>query len=200
MSIQRILRLASLGAVLALAAACSDDSSGPKGPAAGTFRSTFSGDYASKHSGAAIFGVDGEAGSEYFGLLLGTDEDDLANIVVLREGAARLEVGTHQVANTVDTQTDDADEVEILVGIGNAGSPVVGFLDGKSGTVKITRSAQDGLAGSFDVVAEGLIERNGGTAQPATVRVSGDFSAVPVTGTSALRLQASRIRVSPIAR
>jgi hypothetical protein len=200
MSIQRILRLASLGAILTLAAACSDDPSGPKAPAAGTFRSDFSGDYASKHSGAAVFGVDGEEGSEYFALLLGTDEDDMANIVVLREGVARLEVGTHQVANTVDTQEDDADEVEMLVGIGNSSSSVVGFLDGKSGTVTITRSAQDGLAGSFDIVAEGLIERNGGTAQPATVRVSGAFSAVPVTGVSGLRLKTSRIEVKPLSR
>lgn len=198
MSTLRTLRLAALGALVALGAACSDDPSGPKAPAAGTFRSTFSGDYASRHSGAAIFGVDGEEGSEYFGVLLGTDEDDLANIIVLREGVARLEVGTHDVANTVDTQADDEDEVEILVGIGNEGSPVVGFLDGKSGTVTITRSAQDGLAGSFDIVAEGLIERNGGTAQPATVRVSGAFSAIPVTGSSQLRLQTSRIQVKPL--
>ena len=201
MSIQRLFRRASFGAALTLAAAlaaCSDDPSGPRLPAAGTYRSTFTGDYTGSHSGEAVFGTDGNEGEEYFGVLLGTDEDDLANIIVLREGVARLEVGTHDVANTVDTQADDEDEVEILVGIGNEGSPVVGFLDGKSGTVTITRSAQDGLCGSFDIVAEGLIERNGGTAQPATVRVSGAFSAIPVTGSSQLRLQTSRIQVKPL--
>ena len=200
MSIQRILRLASIGAALTLAAACSDDPSGPKAPAAGTFRSAFSGDYAARHSGEAVFGVDGDEGSEFFGVLLGTDEDDLANIIILREGDARLEVGTHQVANTADTEEDEADEVEILVGIGNVGSSIVGFLDGKSGTVTVTKSSATGLAGTFSVVAEGLIERNGGTAEEATVEVSGAFSALPVAGSSQLRMRASRVEVKRLGR
>lgn len=200
MSIQRLLRLASLAALLGAAAACDDDSSGPRMPAAGTYRSTFAGDYAGSHSGAAVFGVDGDEQSQYFGVLLGTDEDDVANIIILREGTARLEVGTHQVANTADGSEVDPDEVEFLVGIGNAGSSTVGFLDGRSGTLRITRSDASGLAGTFSIVAEGLIERDGETAEPAEVQLSGAFSAIPAEGESALRIRATRLEVKRLSR
>ena len=203
MSIQRLFRRASFGAALTLAAAlaaCSDDPSGPRLPAAGTYRSTFTGDYTGSHSGEAVFGTDGNEGEEYFGVLLGTDEDDIANIIILREGATRLEVGEHEVANTVDDSQVDEDEVEILIGIGNPGSSTVGFLDGRSGKVVVTRSAADGLAGTFSIVAEGLIERDGGTAEPAEVELTGAFSAVPVEARSGMQMRVSGLRVRQLSR
>ena len=203
MSIRHLFRRASLGAALTLVAvlaACSDDPSGPRLPAAGTYRSTFTGDYTGSHSGEAVFGTDGNEGAEYFGVLLGTDEDDIANIIILREGATRLEVGEHQVANTVDDSQVDEDEVEILIGIGNPGSSTVGFLDGRSGKVVVTRSAADGLAGTFSIVAEGLIERDGHTAEPAEVEITGAFSAVPVEARSGMQMRVSGLRVRQLSR
>jgi hypothetical protein len=200
MSFQRLLRLASLATLLGAAAACGDDSSGPRMPAAGTHRSTFAGDYAGSHAGAAVFGADGDDETQYFGVILGADEDDVANIVILREGSTRLEVGEHDVANTVDGSDVEADEVEFLVGIGNPGSSTVGFLDGRSGTLRITRSDAAGLAGTFSIVAEGLIERDGETAEPAEVQISGAFSAIPAEAASGLRIQATRLEVKRLSR
>ena len=194
------LRLAAIGALLAIGAACSDDPSGPRLPAAGKFRLSLAGDFAATHAGDAIFGVDGEQGSPFFGVLLGTDEQDLANLVILRSGATRLEVGRHTIANTSDQLPDPANAVEILLGVGNASSSTVGFFDGKSGTVTITRSSADILAGTFDLVAQGLLEENGGGAEPATVRVSGAFTAEPVAGTQGARMRVQSIRLQRLAR
>ena len=105
MSITRSLRLAALGAAVALAAACSDDPTGPRLPAAGTYRLALAGDYAAQHTGDAVFGVDGSEGSQYFAVLLGDDVADMANLVILRGGATRLEVGTHQVVYDVSPGT-----------------------------------------------------------------------------------------------
>lgn len=192
----RTLRVAALAALVPLAAACSDDdASGPRQPQLGSYRMTLAGDHAATHSGAAIFGVDGEGEDQYFGVVLGVDEDDLANLIFLRSGTARLAVGTHQVANTFDSEPDDAEDVEVLLGIGNTTSSTVGFLDGQSGTITVTRSTADELAGTFSITARGLIERNGGTAQPATVQISGAFNAEGVADPSSARMRLSRVRV-----
>src|SRR5215213_2291156 len=112
MPITRTLRLAALGAVISLAVACSDDPTGPRLPAAGKYRLSLAGDYVASHTGDAVFGAGGPEGSRYFGVLLGDDVADMANLVILRGGATRLEVGTHTVANTTDNLPDDADDVE----------------------------------------------------------------------------------------
>ena len=199
MSISRTLRLSALGAVLALAAACSDDPTGPRQPAAGTYRLDLAGDYAARHTGDAVFGVDGAEGEEFFAVLLGTEEEDLANLAIFRGGTTRLATGVHQVANTSDDLPDDPADVEIYLGVGNAGSSTVGFFDGKSGTVTVTQSTPDVLAGTFAIVAKGLLEENGGTAHPATVQVSGAFTARSVPGQSA-QLRLEHVRVQRLAR
>lgn len=196
----RTLRVAALAALVPLAAACSDDDpSGPRQPALGSYRMTLAGDHAATHSGAAVFGVDGEGEEQYFGVILGVDEDDLANLIFLRSGAERLTAGTHQVANTFDSEPDDAEDVEVLLGIGNTSSSTVGFLDGESGTITVTRSTADELAGTFSITARGLIERNGGTAQPATVQITGAFNAEGVADPSSARMRLSRVRVQRLA-
>ena len=189
----RTLRLAALAAFLPLAAACSDDdANGPSQPSLGAYRMRLTGDHVASHSGEAAFGVDGEGENQYFGVVLGTDESDLANLIFLRAGTTRFPVGTHDVANTTDTQADDPQDIEVLLGLGNTGSSLVGFLDGESGTITVTKSTATELAGSFTIVAKGLIERNGGTAQPATVQISGAFNAEAVTGTA---LRGVRVKV-----
>ena len=194
-----IVRLVAAAAAIALAAACSD-STGPGMPAAGTYRLNLAGDYAARHTGEAVFGVDGNEGHEYFAVLLGIEQEDMANLVILRSGTTRLELGTHQVANTTDQFPDAANAVEIMLGVGTATSSTVGFFDGKSGTVTITRSSADVLAGTFSIVAQGLLEENGGTAEPATLQVSGAFTAEPVPGTSNARMRVEGVRVQRLAR
>lgn len=196
----RTLRLAAVAALVPLVAACSDDdSNGPRQPQLGTYRMTLAGDHTGSHSGEAVFGVDGEGAGQYFGVVLGIDEQDLANLIFLRSGTERLAVGTHQVANTTDSEQDDAEDVEVLLGIGNSSSTTVGFLDGRSGTITVTRSTAEELAGTFTITAQGLIERDGGTAQPATVQVSGAFNAEGVAEPSSARVRLSRVRVQRLA-
>lgn len=202
MSIARTLRLATLGALAAATMACSD-STGPGTPAAGTARFTLTGDYAARHTGLAVFGVDGPAGSRYFGLILGADADDMANIAILRNGTARLEVGVHEIANTSDDTPDGEGDIEVLVGVGNDTSSVVGFFDGKSGTIRVTRSTPEVLAGTFTIVARGLLEQDGGTAESAEVEVTGAFTAVAVDAapvSRAMRIRTHDVRVRPLAR
>lgn len=200
MSITRTLRLAALGAVLALAAACSDDPTGPQPPAAGKYQLNLAGDYAARHTGDAVFGVDGEEGNEFFAVLLGDDVADMANLVILRGGTARLEVGTHQVANTSDDTPDAEGSVEILLGVGNDTSSTVGFFDGRSGSVTITKSTADVLAGTFALTVEGLLEEEGNNAEPATLQVSGAFSAESVPGASGARMRVKELRVQRLSR
>lgn len=200
MSITRTFRLSALGALFALATACSDDPTGPRQPAAGKYRLDLAGDYAARHTGDAVFGVDGDQGSQYFAILLGDDVAEMANLVILRAGAARLEVGTHQIANTSDDAPDPANGVEILLGVGNDTSSTVGFFDGQSGTVTITKSSADVVAGSFALTVKGLLEEDGGTAEPATLQVSGAFTAESVAGIQGARMQLRGLRVERLAR
>jgi hypothetical protein len=203
MSLPRFLRLAALGAAAAATVACADDPTGPRLPAAGTFRFALTGDHVAQHTGEAVFGVDGPQGNRVFGLILGADETDMANIAILRRGAERLEVGDHQIANTSDGVPDAAGAVEVLVGVGNDTSSVIGFFDGKSGTIRITRSTPALLAGTFTVVAEGLLERDGGTAEPATVEVTGAFTAEAAGAGAAargMRIRTQDVRVRPLGR
>ena len=200
MSIARHLRFAALGALIALGAACSDDPSGPRLPADGTFRIDLSGDYAAKHGGQAIFGVDGDAGHEFFAVLLGTQQDDMANLVILRSGTTRLELGTHQIANTSDEAPESGNPVEVLLGVGTASSSTVGFFDGKSGTIDITKSTADIVAGTFDLVVEGLLEEDGHTAEPATLRVTGAFTAEAVQNEQNARMQIRGLRMQRLTR
>lgn len=200
MSIARTFRLAAVGTVLALAAACSDDPTGPRAPAAGKYRLELAGDYAARHTGDAVFGVDGQPGNQFFAVLLGDDVADMANLVVFRGGAARLEVGTHQIANTSDDLPDAANAVEILLGVGNDTSSTVGFFDGQSGTVTITRSSADVVAGSFALTVKGLLEEDGGTAEPATLQVSGAFTAESAPGIQGARMQVRGLRVERVAK
>ena len=194
-----IARLFAAAAAIALAAACSDDPAGPRMPAAGSYRLNLAGDYTARHTGEAIFGVDGNEGHEYFAVLLGVEQADMANLVMVRSGTTRFELGTHQVANTTDQFPDDEDAIEILLGVGNDTSSIVGFFDGQSGTVTITRSSDDVLAGTFSVVAKGLLEENGGTAEPATLKISGAFTAEPVPGTSNARMRVEGVRLQRLA-
>ena len=199
----RTLRLAAVAALVPLAAACSDDDpSGPRIPSLGSYRMRLTGDHVANHTGAALFGVHGEGEGQYFGVVLGTDEDDLANLIFLRSGPTRLAVGTHQVANTTDGQQDDPDDVEVLLGLGNAESSTVGFLDGRSGTITVTRSTADELAGRFAIVADGLIERDGGNAEEATVSISGEFNAEAAGSGAALgsRVRLHGVRVTRLSR
>ena len=200
MRIARSLRLPALAAILGIVAACSDDPTGPKAPAAGKYRLDLAGDYAARHTGDALFGVDGSDGSQYFAVLLGDEVEDMANLVILRSGATRLEVGTHAVANTADQLPDDADDVEILLGVGNDTSSTVGFFDGQSGTVTITKSTADVLAGTFALTVKGLLEEDGANAEPATLQVSGAFTAAAVPGAQDARMQVRGLRIQRLAR
>jgi hypothetical protein len=200
MSTIRTLRLATLGAVIALAAACSDDPTGPRPPAAGKYRLDLAGDYAARHTGDAVFGVDGDGENQFFAVLLGDDVADMANLIILRGGATRLEVGTHAVANTTDDLPDDADDVEILLGVGNDTSSTVGFFDGQAGTVTVTKSSADVVAGTFAVTVKGLLEEDGDNAEPATLQVSGAFTAAAVPGTQNARMQLRELRMQRLQR
>jgi hypothetical protein len=200
MSISRTFRLTAVAAVLALAAACSDDPTGPKAPAAGKYRLALAGDYAARHTGDAVFGVDGAEGAEYFAVLLGDDVADMANLVILRSGATRLEVGTHQIANTSDQVADPANSVEVLLGVGNDTSSTVGFFDGQGGTVTITKSTADVVAGTFALTVKGLLEQDGDPAEPATLQVSGAFTAEAVAGVQGARMQVRGLRVERLSR
>lgn len=201
MSISRILRSGALGAALVLGVvACSDDPTGPGVPAEGTYRASFSGDLRGNVTGDAVFGVETIEQGSVFAVLLGIDEDDMANLVILRGGTTRLEAGTHPVANTADNVPVDDDEVEIYLGIGNDTSSVIGFLEGKSGTVRVTRSTTSLVEGTFDFIVEGLIEEDGGLAEEATLHVTGGFSAEHASDPVASRLRAHAVKVRVLAR
>lgn len=181
-----IRNIARSAALLAFAsftlAACGDDATGPKGPAAGAARLAISGDADTSFTGQAAFGVGDSGEGKVFGLVVGSEE---IGVVLVRAGD-RPAAGTYNVADATDETEDPASDFgAMLISETTEGS---GFFVSRSGSVKITSSSAGSVGGSFTMVMDGILQAPGeANGTEGTITVSGTFNANQSTGEMTVR-------------
>ncbi len=199
MTTSRLGRL-TLAALAALSlTACSDDASGPKSPTPGHARITLAaeGDDTTMNVDA-YFGKEWDESEEnrVFAIASGAESETMT-IVMARRDTVRPGIGEIAVADLTGEEEVPDDELQVALIL--ADETTLGVFAGKSGSVRVTRSSAQSLAGTIDMVVEGLIWIEGSTT-PAevTMEVTGTYnaSAAP-TGvpTSALEARVSDLRV-----
>jgi len=147
---------------------CDDDLTGPDGE--GSFTVIISGDISREFSGTAIFATNKDEHEEGFILMLTSDEEEVARIILFE-----LEVntipgkGTHPIDNYQD-------ETTFYAWYGAIEHHEV--FDSESGSMTVTTSSDKRFAGSFEFNATGLAEGDFETKRE--VKITGTFEAVRV--------------------
>ncbi len=168
--------LVTLFLLLPLAACDSNDGDGDGdgggGGSIGSASITVSGGISSSFDGSAAFGVAEDGTSFSIGIFEGalpTSGNVTGELIGIGRNGDRPAVGTYAFNPT----TTGADFVGAY--ISDVANPTSGsFVSSASGTLTITSSSSDRVAGSFSFSGQGL----SGTGGPlGTVTVSGDFSA-----------------------
>lgn len=202
MSRIRTLTLAALAA-FTLAACGDDDASGPKLPAQGNARLTLTAEGQDTTVDVdAFFGKDWDESEQnrVFAIAIGAGSENLT-VVMARPDTTQPGVGDLTVADlTGETEVPD-DELQVALVM--ADETTLGMFVGKSGTVRVTRSSAQALAGTIDMVVEGLVWIDGSDVPTEiTMDVTGTFNATPAsagaTASSALRARVSDLRVRGI--
>lgn len=192
------LRTVAALALVLVAAACDNDSTGPG--LTGDFSGNVSGEHTKSLRGDAFFGLgsifgEPEAG---FGLLLleGSalgDNDDF--IVIGREAPGRPGVGTYQI---VDEQGTPTESEFVAAWFPATGEDVDGNFYSTGGTVTITSSSTKRLRGNFEFDATGSFDSDLETLLDVTV--TGTFDAVlidengPVTRVTNVSVRRAAVR------
>ena len=197
----RTLTLAALAA-FTLAACGDDDASGPKLPAQGNARITLAAEGEDTTMNVdAFFGKDWDESEEnrVFGIAIGAASENLT-IVMARPDTTQPGVGNLAIANLTDEAEDPASQLQVALVMADETS--MGVFVGKSGTVRITRSSAQALAGTVDMVVEGLVWIDGSDVPTEiTMDVTGTFNATPAPAgavSSALEARVSGLRVKSV--
>ncbi len=178
----------TLFAMLPLAAALSCDSlgtsfavtpgggGGPGGgaPPAGTFQASSSGALTENFGGIALFAPADSLGRPFIIQLVGDSVGDIATLVQLTF------VGTETPrAVTYEIVTSPLSNQFGSIIVRRQGTSVVGnFLQG-TGTVTLTTSTANSVAGRFTVTTTGFLTQDGVSNNTAVITVTGRFNAVP---------------------
>ena len=195
MSTSRFRHLALTALAAITLAACGDDSSGPAVPALGNARITLSAEGEDTTMVVdAAFGKDWDEAGEnrVFGIAIGeAGEDASVALVMARRDTTQPGIGELEVADMTGGAAEPSDD-ELQVALVVSDDETLGILVGRSGTVRITRSTAQSLAGTIDIVVEGLVWLEGST-EPVEVEmdVTGTFNATPGDGASTGALKAS---------
>ena len=197
----RTLTLAALAA-FSLAACSDDDASGPKVPAQGNARITLEAEGQDTTMNVdAFFGKDwDESGqSRVFAIAIGASNENMT-LVMARPDTTRPAIGNLTVGDlTGDSEIPD-DELQVALVM--ADESTLGAFVGKSGTVRITRSTAQSLAGTIDLVVEGLVWIEGSDIPTeVTMDVTGTFNASPApagAASSALQARISALRIKGV--
>jgi len=131
-----------------LLAACGDD--GQNEPGTGTFAADMTGAYTAALSGQAQFGVTLDNGFNAAGLALVLGDSGAARIFLVSSATPRPLAGTYAIVASGLPATSDT------VFTGTLGYVVNGAQQGfeiRGGTITLTRSAQNGVAGNFEFTA-----------------------------------------------
>jgi hypothetical protein len=162
------LRMLLAGSLLLVA--CGDD--GQNEPGTGTFAADMTGAYTAVLSGQAQFGVTLDDGFRAAGLALVLGDSSAARIFLVSSATPRPLAGTYAIVAPGLPATSDT------VFTGTLGYVANGALQGfeiRAGTITLTRSAQNGVAGTFELAAV----RTSPCCDPAPVQVviAGTFDA-----------------------
>lgn len=184
-----VRKLATVLAAVGLMACGSDDGGTGLGPddddVGGSFSATISGDVNADISGFAVQGqttVDPDTGDQGWAAFLGRGEDqgDAADAVFFVRLGARPAQGTYALEDIADGTGVETGEFAGFVALG-LGSQTVQFSGfSLSGTLTITSSSPDRVAGTFDFQASGFDPTQNPPAEQV-VSVSGTFDAVSET-------------------
>jgi hypothetical protein len=162
--------------LLVSVAGCDSNDDDGDGEGAGEFTIEISGDIDRTFSGFAYFGQgeDPETGEEAFVIFLSNTEDvDAASsYAFIGRDSDRPGTGNYQFADFEDTDDLPENQFVLLVFLGDDAF----FSTG--GTLRLTTSNSNRVAGDFEATATGLIF-SGGVPQEVEVEISGEFDAAP---------------------
>jgi len=164
----------TVAAASLLLAACGDDTGNE--PGTSTFAGEISGAHTVSVSGEAVFGVTLDDGSNAVGLALILGEGGAARLFLASTTTPRPKVGTYDIERPGFPGGSDT------VFAGNVGLVVNGALEGydtRSGTITLTRSAYNGVAGSFQLRAVRTSPCCDTT--PVQIFISGTFDAAQIS-------------------
>lgn len=158
-----MIRLALITALLLLVAGCDSGSPNEENPARGTFEATVVYDATTEtFEGFSSFASEEDGEGFIFGFL---GDDRTKRITLNRALAARPGTGMHAIVEYLDAETADTD----FWGTSTVGS----YALSESGTLTITSSSAEEIAGTFEFTATGEF----GTGEE-TVTVSATFHAI----------------------
>ncbi len=158
--------------------ACNENGTGPDDDdlAEATFEASVTGDMTAEFDGTAVFGeaTDPETGEDFWVLILtsGDSETTGRTIYFGREGA-RPGGGTISLANVED---DDPESGEVFALYFDYTQGAYGLFASTGGTLTITHSSSDDMAGSFAIEAAGTVVQ-GNEAVDVEITITGTFNA-----------------------
>ncbi len=172
-----------------LLAACGDGGTGPG--SAASHVTTVRGDKAHDLTGAASFGSTNDPADPGFAILLDTPSEGTF-MILGRVNNARPAVGTYQVGAVDQGEPDPAKFYGSLsVTLPDQTPAFLYYTTG--GTVRVTKSTDARVEGTFELDAVGL--NLGDPETPLTVRITGTFAADKAPDAPALHATATRVLV-----
>lgn len=139
--------LRAVAAASLLLTACGDDQDEP---GTNTFTGEISGAYTEAISGEAVFGVTVDDGSNAVGLALILGEGGAARTFLASTSTPRPPVGTYEI---VPPDFDAGSDTVFAGTVGYVADRVLQTYETRGGTITLTRSAFNGVTGTFELRA-----------------------------------------------